>query len=245
MHVLRRPGRGVVEERKRAAGMQPRVVLPREACAATEPEVALLAAEAPEHRPVAASDLVDRVRVPPRHEEPVVALRLDRVDVEVVERLGLVLRHRLVRLGDGHVRRAVPLEQDLAARNRDLLDDGLRDLAVRRAAERREIGRDLPIDGEQRRVSLRDQELVDVAGEAVARGHVGDHVVPVVGDDVAAVSDAFGGLAAPPREDRPPAVALDAKVGDAVRVERVGSRRHGRRRRGSSVPPGRPPSSVR
>ena len=149
--------------------------------------------------------------------------RLDRVDVEVVERLRRRPSARLVRLVDGDVRRRCATR---TGRCRvgivDLLDDALLDLAVRRAAERREVGvARWSVDGEQRGVPRRDQELVDVAREAVARGDVRDHVVRVVGDDVAAVADALRGLAAPPGEDRPAAVALDAEVGDAVRVERA------------------------
>src|SRR5207248_11137707 len=51
-------GRFVVEQRARPVGKAPRVVLPGEACAGAEPEVALRAAQPPDDRSGAAIQLV-------------------------------------------------------------------------------------------------------------------------------------------------------------------------------------------
>ena len=75
------------------------------------------------------------------------------------------------------------------------------------------------VDGEERRVPGRDEELVDVAGEAVPGPNLRDLAIRVAHDHVVAVADALVGAAAPPGQDRPPAVALHPEVGHAVCVE--------------------------
>src|SRR5207253_10944426 len=131
----------VVEHRHGAVGLPPGVVLPREPHAWAEPEVALLAAEAPQHLAGAVADLVDGVRVAARDQQVAVRLLVDRVEVEVVVGEGLraeLLARRLgVRLLHPDPRIAVPLEQDSPGRAVDLLHDPVPDQAVLRAADRR------------------------------------------------------------------------------------------------------------
>src|SRR6266542_6785054 len=104
----------VVKERERAVGPTPDVVLPGEAGAATEGEIASLAAEPPEDPSRSPADLVDRVRVAGGDEEVAVRFHLDRVDVEiVVDPVGLT-RKAVVRLDEPDVIDAVPFEHGAA-----------------------------------------------------------------------------------------------------------------------------------
>jgi hypothetical protein len=118
-------------------------VLPGEPDPGAELEVALLATEPPEHRFRLAIDLVDRVCVARGNEEVSVRLDLDRVDVEVVEGRGLgagfCLRRWRVRLSDPNLGVAVPLEEDAARPDVDLLHDPIPDLALLRPAAGGEI----------------------------------------------------------------------------------------------------------
>ena len=191
-----------------------RVVLPGEARPRPHLEVALLAAEPPDDLPGALADLVDGARVPRRDDQRVVRPRLDRVDVEVVVRRRRVLRDLgQVRLVQRDVPEAVPLEEDAARRDVDLLEDRVERVAVARAADGAQVLRYLPIDRDQRRPLRREQELVLVAGETVPRAHLRDPPVGAVGDLVAPLPDALRRAALPPREHRPALVALDAEVG--------------------------------
>src|SRR5215813_3321180 len=64
----------VVEHRQRSVLLAPHVVLPAEAHATAEREVAALAAETPDDVPGPAVDLVDRVGISRRHEVVAVAV---------------------------------------------------------------------------------------------------------------------------------------------------------------------------
>src|SRR5262249_34561545 len=114
--------------------MAARVVLPPERRPGPHLEIALLAAQPPEDRTGLAVELVDRARVARRDEVVAVRLLLDRVDVEVVVRVAgrraAGARQRDVRLVDRDLVEAVPVEEDLARRDVDLLDDAVGDLAV-------------------------------------------------------------------------------------------------------------------
>jgi hypothetical protein len=57
---------------------------------------------------------------------------------------------------------AVPLEQQLAGLDVDLLDDAVDDLLVRGQAERGQVGGADRVGEDQRRVPWGDQELVEV-----------------------------------------------------------------------------------
>ena len=74
----------VVEQRERAVRLAARVVLPGEAHALAEREVAAAAAEPPDHVAGLAVELVDRPRVARGDQQVAVAVDVDRVDVEVV-----------------------------------------------------------------------------------------------------------------------------------------------------------------
>ena len=145
--------------------------------------------------------------------------------MEVVHRGGfgaLGGRWRLrVRLGRVDLVGAVPFEQHLTGGDVDLLHDPVEDLPFLRSSHRRDVPRPRLVDRDQGRVPLRDQELVDVAREAVACRHGRDRVVGVVHDLVVAVADAVDRAAAPPGQDGLPEVRLNAEVGDALRIERL------------------------
>ena len=215
----------VVEERDRSVGPAACVVLPREPNALAERKVTSLAAEPPEDATAAPVDLIERVRVTRGDEKVPVRLHVDGVDVEVVPRRRL---RALCRRGSVHVRLtkrdagvAVPLEQHASGGDRDLLDDSLEDSPSLRSAVGREIHVHLSIDREERRISRRDQELVYVAAQSVTGVDRRDGSVGGVGDDVVAAPDSHGRASAPPGEDGLSAIALHAKVGNALRVERI------------------------
>src|SRR5207302_8945406 len=150
---------------------------------------------------------------------------LDRIEVDVVVRRSfLPLRlagRRRVRLVEPDRWPAVPLPQDLAGRNVDLLDDAVEDPALLRSADGGQVDVELVVDREQSRVSRSDHELVDVAGIAVAGADLRDLPVPVVVDGVVAAADAHRCAPAPPGENGFAAVLLHLEVGDAVSRERV------------------------
>ena len=77
---------------------------------------------------------------------------------------------------------AVPLEQDAAGRDVDLLDDAVVDEAPLRPADAAQVGCDLPVGGDERRSARRQLELVQVALETVPRAHRGDVTVRRVVD---------------------------------------------------------------
>ena len=72
---------------------------------------------------------------------------------------------------------AVPLEDDVAGRDVDLLDDAVAREALLRPADAAQVGRDLSVGGDERRAARRELELVQVAAETVPRSHRRD--VPV------------------------------------------------------------------
>jgi hypothetical protein len=86
---------------------------------------------------------------------------------------------------------AVPLEQDAAGGDVDLLDDAVEHRPADRPADRREVVRHLVVDRDQRRPLRRERELVAVGAEAAARLRGRDHVVVLIDHvvDALAVAD--------------------------------------------------------
>ena len=125
----------VVEDPQRVRPGRDRVVLPCEAHARAEPEVAVLAAELPDDPSCAAVDLVDGPCVPARDEQVAVGGEAHRVHMEVVVGATGVPGGRLVAVAERHVGEAVPVEQDAAGGHVDLLDDAVVDPAVAGAAD--------------------------------------------------------------------------------------------------------------
>ena len=133
--------------------------------------------------PVCAVDLVDRPGVPARDEQVAVVVEVDGVDVEVV--VGVALGHRRVAVVERHVVEAVPLEEDPAGCDVDLLDDRRRRPCRRFGppTEERSYGT-LVVDRDQRRPLRCQCELVPVGVEAVAGMHGRDDVIRAVDDVV-------------------------------------------------------------
>ena len=156
--------------------------------------------------PVLLVDLVQSPGVARRDEQVAVGLLLDRVDVEVVHRRLRVLRHVHVGFADPHVIERVPIPEDLAGGDVDLLDDAVQDLPA--------AGGDGVIDADQRRPARGQLQLVQVALQPVAGLHPRDLVVGLVGDDPRsrAVAGLALHLALPPGQHRLALVALDAEV---------------------------------
>src|SRR5262249_1549845 len=147
------------------------VVLPFEAGAWAAREVAALAAEAPEHPPGATVDLVCGPGVSGRGHEVAVGCDVDRVDVEVVEARpgpGLDLG-----LGDRDVVEAVPLPEEAAARQRELLYDAADDAAAAAAADASEVPRPHLVARHESGSLRRDHELVQVAVQPARRPEAG------------------------------------------------------------------------
>jgi hypothetical protein len=109
----------------------------------------------------------------------------------------------------------VPLEDDSARGDVDLLDDAVEDEAVPRPADRVQVLRDLPVDRDERRAARGDEELMLVAGKSVPGVHLADAIVRAVEDLVLPAADSLRRGTLPPREHGPVAVALHAKVGRA------------------------------
>jgi len=122
----------VVEDTDEVRPVMACVVLPGETRAGTHLEVASLPAESPDDAPGLPADLVDAPGVARRDDQVPVCGEVDRVDVEVVERVALV---RGMRLLDRDVIEAAPLEEHTAPRQLELLHDAADHLAGRRAAE--------------------------------------------------------------------------------------------------------------
>jgi hypothetical protein len=141
-------------------------VLPREGDTVTEREVALLAAEAPQDATAAPIDLVDGPGVARRHEQVAVFGEVDGVDVEVV--VGARRWQRLVALVERDVIEAMPLEEDPASGDVELLDDAVQDLAVLRAADGGQIARNGVLDRDERGALGRQAEFVLVRVEPIA-----------------------------------------------------------------------------
>ena len=174
-------------------------MLPREAGALAEREVALLAAEPPHDVAVLLRDLVDGPGVTRRDEQVAVGVDVDRVDVEVVEEVA----DAGVGLGRRHVVEAAPLEQHLRARNLELLDDPLHDLlrAAALAGLREVDGAQVP-GGHERRPVGREEELVQVGRLPAAGREPRDLAVGLVEDHVVAVAEPVLGLPLPPGQHR-------------------------------------------
>src|SRR5215212_9724518 len=99
----------------------------------THGEVAFLSAKAPDHLAPLAVYLVDGGGPAGRDEQVSVVVYVHGVDVEVVERRLEIGWWFEIRLFQGHVLQAVPLEEDLAGPDVDLLDYTVEHGAVRRA----------------------------------------------------------------------------------------------------------------
>ena len=194
----------VVEQGDRVARLPARVVLPVERRRGTHREVAPLAAQPPTDRSGAPVDVVERVGVSAGDEVVPVRPERDRVDVEVVERLR-ASRLR-VRLRKRDVGERAPLEQHPATRDRELLEAGVPGLAA------------LVVIRDQRGVPRRDREFVLVAGEPVSGFDDGNPAVLIVVDHVVAAADPVRRFALPPGEHLAAAVALDTKIGRALRL---------------------------
>jgi hypothetical protein len=113
---------------------------------------------------------------------------------------------------------AVPLPDDFAGGDVDLLGDAVEYLAVGRAAVFREVVRDRVVGGDQRRAAVGEPELMLVGIEPVARRDGGDLLVVLVEDHVlaGAVPGAARALADVEGQDRLAAVLLDPEVGRLV-----------------------------
>jgi hypothetical protein len=141
----------------------------------------------------------------------------DRVDVQVVERRGCgPAGKRRVGVGDRDVVQAVPLEQDLAGRDVDLLHHAGQRHPLDRAADLGQVRGPRPVGGNQRGVLRADHELVQVHLESVARLDGGDGAVRGVGDDRLALPVALDDLPFPPGEHGLAPVALDLEIHPAL-----------------------------
>src|SRR4029077_6832370 len=95
-----------------------------------------------------------------------------------------------------------------------LLDDAVVHEAARRTPDRREVGRDLVVDGDVRRAARRQLELVQVTHAAAPGADPRDLAVGAVVDDVRPASDAdLAGAALPPGENRLAAIVLHTEIG--------------------------------
>ena len=199
----------VVEDAQaRAAGVLAGVVLPGEQGAAAHGEVAPAAAQPPDHLAAVPVELVDRPGVAGGDEQVAVGGDVDRVAVEVVE----AGADAGVRLLDGDVVEAVPLEQDPAAGKLELLDDPADDRSAPRAARAAKIGRHDLVRGDERGSFRRQQELVHVGRTTVARREPRDDAVRPVDDHVRPIGETVPALALPPRQHRLSAIQADPQV---------------------------------
>jgi hypothetical protein len=132
--------------------------------------------------------------------------------VEVVVDVGGIFGRRHVRLFDADVIQAVPLEDDLAGLDVELLGDPVPRCAVLHAAGRRQIRRHRRVGRQQRSVLGRDEELVQVPPVAVARPDSRNLAVSIVEDDVLADAVPGDDAALPPGKHGPPPVALHLEV---------------------------------
>ncbi len=201
----------VVVEQRDHAGVGPAgVVLAAEARAAPHPEVAPLAAEAPCERAALAVDLVHRARVTRRDQQVAVRPHVDRVQMEVVERLAAL--GTVVALLEGDGVEAVPLEQQAPRRDVDLLDHVVEHLAVALASDGAQVASDRAVGGHQRRPLRGDRHVVDVGAVAADGADAPDLAIRLVEQHVLAVPPPGGEAALPVGEHRPTAVGLDVDV---------------------------------
>ena len=116
-----------------------RVVLPCEGDVRPEREIALRAAEPPKDGARVSVDPVGGPRVASADQQIAVFVDADRVQVEVIPCDGGRRRHRRMALVEPDVVQAMPLEEDMAIGDVDLLDDAFGHEAPRRAANGRQI----------------------------------------------------------------------------------------------------------
>src|SRR5215211_63619 len=186
------------------------VVLPGGAGVLSHLEVALLAAEAPDHLAATAVHLVDGPRVAGGDEQVPVVVDVYGVDVEVVEATAVIPLD--VGLLDADVVYAVPLEEHLPGLYVHLLGDTLDHRSRHGAAEVGEIQAHKVVDREQSRALRGDAEVVLVSPVAVARldplylpvGTIEDHVLSDAGPGL--------GLAFPPGQHRLALVLLHLEI---------------------------------
>src|SRR5215218_4373977 len=133
------------------------------------------------------------------------------VDVKVVEGRLEIRWWFEIRLLQGNVLQAVPLEEHLAGLDVDLLDYPVEHSAVRRTPYGGQIPRHLTVDRDQRRVLWGDEELVVVPLVAVAGPDPGYLPIRVVADHVLALAKP-GVVALPPGEHRLSPVGLHLEV---------------------------------
>ena len=122
-------------------------------------------------------------------------------------------------VGNRHVIEAVPLEQDLAGGDVDLLRDAVDHLTVGGSADRREVVGHGLVDGDQCCSLWGEAELVLVGGESVAGLDDRDLLVVLVEDHIlacAVTGAAPDCLADVEGEDELAAVLLDAEIGRLV-----------------------------
>ena len=160
--------------------------------------------------PALAVELVDRRGMPRRHEQVVVGVDADRVEVEVVD-VPRGVGRRPVRLVHGDVVEAVPLEEHLAFLDVELLDDPFGHLTARRSPDRGEVRGHRVVDREERGAAFGDQELVEIAAVPVSAVHALELAVATVVDHAASAVGASG-RALVPGEDGLAAVGLRAEV---------------------------------
>ena len=174
--------------------------------------------------------------MPGRNEVMAVRGGLDRVDVEVVVRLVGAGRDAGVALVEGDVVQGLPVVQDGAGGDVDLLEYPVQHRAARRPTAVGEVAGNLEVADDQGGVDAGQIELVLVRADPVVGADGGDDVVLEVGDHVPAggVGGEPGGRRLPPGDDRLSAVGLQATVG--VRLLPGGGPQRGTGRVGDQRP---------
>ena len=183
-------GGAIVEHRDDSRARLVRVVLPGELGFVIRHEVAVLAAQAPDHLAAAPLELVQRPRMTSRDEQVSVPRDLDRVEVQVV----VAILEREVGVSDGDVLEASPLEQKPASPHVDLLDDPLEHGAVVWTADRREVRASGRRATREHGRPVRGQyKLMHIYGPAVGSADTGDLPVGGVHDHAFASAEAGEG----------------------------------------------------
>ena len=211
---VHRRERAVVEERDRAIGLLARVVLPGRVGTWAQLEARVPAAQLPAHLPRFRIDVVRGPGVARVHQQVAVLLRVDRVDVEVVERFALARRRgRRVGVRQGHVVEAVPLVHDETRLQVDLLQQRVRDGAVPGSANRGQVAVDRVVDRDPGGPLRGDLEFVQIGLVAVAGTDDGDGLIGAVRDHLARRLGPVGDQGVlPPGERGLAFVFLHAKV---------------------------------
>jgi hypothetical protein len=188
-------------------------------------EVALFAPEAPDDLARLAVDLVDGRGPAGGDEQVAVAIHVHGVYVEVVEAVGRFVGRLVVGLAYIDVLQAAPLEEHLARLDVYLLDYAVQDEAHFRTTVRGEVPGGLGVDCDEGGVTCGDEELVMVAGVAVARRESLHLPVGVVENDVLPIPVAAVDTP-PPGEDGLPPVGLRPEAHDVRLAWRGGSKPH-------------------